>query len=122
MKETVLQQELSALVALNGVSACALVDSNSGLVWHAVGSQPEGEPLWEAAIDYWRLHSRSNAHFAVLGELGAVLLYHRKGVLAIIPCTAKVELLVVCIASHKGVDWVAWQRNIRAMAERLKDF
>lgn len=121
MNTTVLQHELGLLLALNGVSACALVDSNSGLVWHAVGSEPDGEPLWEAAIDYWRLHSRSNAHFAKLGELGAVLLYHRKAVLAIIPCTAKVELLVVCIASHKGVDWAAWQRNIRGMAERLKD-
>ncbi len=121
MKEQILREELGSLAALNGVKSCALVDSQSGLVWHAVGTEPADQPLWEAAIDYWRLHGRSNAHFAALGELGAAVLYHRNAVLAIIPCAARSELLVVCIASHQGMDWRDWQRRVRAMGARLKD-
>ena len=121
MKEKILREELGALAALEGVESCALVDSQSGLVWHAVGTEPAAEPLWEAAIDYWRLHGRSNAHFAALGELGAAVLYHRNAVLAIIPCAAQSDLLVVCIASHHGMDWRDWQRRVRAMGERLSN-
>jgi hypothetical protein len=129
-----LSEELGALAALEGVKSCALVDSQSGLVWHAVGTEPAAEELWEAAIDYWRLHGRSHTHFAALGELGAAVLYHRhampchampchavpcRAVLAIIPCAARSDLLVVCIASHQGMNWRDWQRRVRAMGERL---
>lgn len=120
VKEQILRDELGALAALGGVKSCALVDSQSGLVWHAAGREPAEETLWEAAIDYWRLHGRSNAHFAALGDLGAAVLYHRNAVLAIIPCAAQSDLLVVCVASHQGVDWRDWQRRIRAMGSRLE--
>lgn len=119
MKEQILQKELGALAGLSGVKSCALVDSQSGLVWYAVGTQPGEQPLWEAAIDYWRLYGRSNTHFAELGPLGAAVLYHKHSVLAIIPCSAQSELLVVCIAAHEGMDWRDWQRRVRAMGERL---
>ena len=120
VKEQILRDELGALAALGGVKSCALVDSQSGLVWYAAGREPAEETLWEAAIDYWRLHGRSNAHFAALGDLGAAVLYHRNAVLAIIPCAAQSDLLVVCVASHQGVDWRDWQRRIRAMGSRLE--
>ena len=119
VKEKILSEELGALAALEGVKSCALVDSQSGLVWHAVGTEPAAEELWEAAIDYWRLHGRSYTHFAALGELGAAVLNHLHAVPAIIPCAARSDLLVVCIASHQGMNWRDWQRRVRAMGERL---
>jgi len=105
-----------------GVSACALVDATSGLVWHRCGEQPaENELLWEAAIDYWRLHERQSSHFASLGELGAAVMYHHEGVLAILPCRQDTGLLVVCRASHKDVDWRGWQKRVRQLAACLKE-
>ena len=121
MNEQILREELGVLAALNGMKACALVDSHSGLVWHSVGGEAVDQTLWEAASDYWRLHGRSNAHFASLGELGAAVLYHRQAVLAIVPCAGRSDLVVACIASHQGVDWREWQRRVRAMGNRLKD-
>jgi hypothetical protein len=100
-----------------GVSACALVDAASGLVWHRCGEQPaENELLWEAAIDHWRLHERLRPHFASMGELGAVALHHRDGVLVILPCRQDTGLLVVCRADHRHVDWRGWQRRLRGLA------
>jgi hypothetical protein len=121
VKEQILREELGVLAALPGVKACALVDSHSGLVWHSVGGDTVDQTLWEAASDYWRLHGRSQGHFTSLGDLGAALLYHRLAVLAIVPCAARSDLVVACIASHGGVDWREWQRRVRLMGERLKD-
>lgn len=119
MKKHIVEEGLNELAAAPGVRGCALVDSESGLVLHAVGSWPGEQPLWEAAIDYWRLHQRMSVHFAGLGDLGAAVMYHFGGVLAILPCSATGELLVVCVAENKSVDWSSWQRNVRRLGERL---
>ena len=106
-----------------GISACALVEAESGLVWHRCGEQPPDDQLmWEAAIDYWRLHQRSQAHFASLGPLEAVALHHRQAVLAIFPCRQDTELLMVCRAAHRGVDWRGWQAGLRAFTGQLKQW
>lgn len=104
-----------------GVTGCALVDGSSGLVWHRCGDATlNGDPLWEAAIDYWRLHGRLRQHFSSQGELGAVVLHHRNGVLAILPCLRDPDLLVVCRAEHGAVDWRAWQHRIGSLGRALR--
>ncbi len=120
MKKRIVEQGLNELAAAPGVRGCALVDSGSGLVLHAVGTWPGEQPIWEAAIDYWRLHQRMNVHFVGLGDLGAAVMYHVGGVLAILPCSVAQELLVVCVAEHRSVDWKRWQNSVRAMGENLR--
>jgi hypothetical protein len=119
MNEKIIQEELASLAALPGVQACALVDAGSGFVWHAVGQVTVAPPLWEAAIDYWRLHRRMSEHFSALGELGAAVMYHRLAMLVVLPCDTQEELLVVCVASHQSVAWRPWQQRVVLMSQRL---
>lgn len=118
MKERIIKDAMQALASTRGVEACALVDSGSGLVWHAEGAAEQ--PLWEASIDYWRLHCRTSAHFEPLGELRAAVMYHRHKVLALLPCGgADQGLVVVCIAAHVNVDWSDCQRRVRLLGADL---
>lgn len=126
MNQHALQTGLAQLLRTEGVRACALVDSASGLVWHAAGEVHE-PALWEAAMDYWRMYGRLRQHFdAVLGPLGAAVMHHQQGVLALLPCGRQEGrqaghdgLVVVCVASHRGVNWAGWQQEVRALASSL---
>lgn len=106
-----------------GVTACALVEASSGLVWY---QQPDAtnEKLWEASVDYWRLHCRLQDCFSRLGALGAIGVYHHEGMLTVVPCLRDPEVLLICIADNSAVDWKQWQRKVRElgvlMAAQLK--
>jgi hypothetical protein len=120
MNEAAIASTMAGMMqASPGVRACALVDAGSGLIWHCVGARPEFDPLWEASADYWRMHGRLRSHFEVLGELGGAVMYHRLGILAIMPCLHEPELLMVCVAENGKVDWGSWQQKIRALATLL---
>lgn len=104
-----------------GVRACALVEASSGLVWSRSGDIDSGEPLWEAAAEYWRLHQRLEVHFVdTLGELGGCVLYHRRGLLAIVPCSADPALVLVAIGQARAVDWRRWQQQALQLGQRLR--
>ncbi|HET7863156.1 MAG TPA: hypothetical protein VFL86_02015 [Burkholderiaceae bacterium] len=119
MKTQLISGELDRMATLDGIRSCALVEAPSGLVWHATAHAGR-EHLWEAAIDYWRLHQRQRVHFKALGDLHAAVMYHRHEVLAVLPCTREPELLVVCVATHAGVDWRVWQKLVRELAGRIE--
>ncbi len=119
MNERLIREELSALAARPGVQACALVEGSSGLVWHASGLVHVEQRVWESAIDHWRLHRRMGENFEFLGGLGAAVMYHLNAMLVIFPCSERIELLVVCVASNRSVNWRDWQDHARAMGERL---
>jgi len=118
-----LSAELDLMVAEPGIVGCALVDANTGLVWHARARDgvANADRLWEAAVDYWRLHDRQSLHFAELGPLGAAVMYHSAGVLAVFPCCRDdPAVLLVSHGQHQGVDWVALQRRARAFGDLLR--
>lgn len=112
--------ELERMSAHPGILGCALVDGGTGLVWHACSSVPNAERVWEAAVDYWRLHDRQKVHFAGLGALGAAVMYHTSGVLAVLPCCTDPDVLLVCHAEHRNVDWLAWQRMVREIGALIR--
>jgi hypothetical protein len=119
MKSGLIEQEVRRLAAEPGVWACALVEGGSGLVLSVAGTAIDGR-LWEAAVEYWRLHMRMTANFVRLGELYAAVMHHHVGKLVLLPCGADSDLLVVCVADHRGVDWTHWQLAVRRMAARLR--
>ena len=122
MNQAAIAKTLAEMVAASpGVRACALVEAESGLIWHCVGARPEFDPLWEASADYWRMHSRLRSHFEVLGDLGGAVMYHRLGILAIMPCITEPALLVVCVGENGKVDWGRWQQKIRALSVLIQD-
>jgi len=119
MSGALLSSELQAMLGRHpGVRACALVDSGSGLIWHR---EPLGEleALWEAAVDHWRLHRRLSGHFSALGEAGAIVTYHRGATLAMLPCLAEPEVILICVAAPSAVEWKAWQDEARALGRSL---
>lgn len=116
MNDRQINERLAALLAQSPqVQACALVEAASGLVWARAGALDTTEPLWEAATEYWRLHTRLAPHFGSLGPLGAAVLYHHHKLLVVMPCASEPELLLTCVATPKAVDWKAW----RALALQL---
>jgi hypothetical protein len=102
-----------------GIRGCALVDASSGLVWYAVMQEPH-DGLWEAAVDYWRLHSRLSHHFEVMGELGGVAAYHRGGMLTLLPCLREPDVLLVSLADNRTVDWMSWQKYARRLGQSIR--
>lgn len=112
--------ELDRIAAHPGVVGCALVDAHTGLVWDRRAATPDAERVWEAAVDYWRLHERQKLHFAGLGTLGAAVMYHSGGVLAVLPCCSDPGVLLVAQGRHRGVDWIALQRAARSLGELLR--
>ena len=60
---------LQALVDYPGIEGCALVETATGMVWHAAGNYPELERIGEAAIEFWRIQDRLKAHLHTLGSL-----------------------------------------------------
>ncbi len=118
MDKQYVQELAQSLGAQAGVDAVALVDCGSGLVWHASAPQAFAPSIWEAAIEYWRLHQRLRTHFEPLGDLRAVALHHQARMMCMLPCSADEDLLVVCIARHRTVDWAAWQRRLRELRPR----
>ena len=120
MRTRIIADAVERMSATPGIESCALVQGDSGLVWHACGRTAGAEHLWEAAVDYWRLHRRQQEHFRQLGPLGAAVMYHASGVLAVVPCTDEAELMVVCVGAHAGVDWIHWQRQARALGPLIR--
>jgi len=111
--------EMDRMAAHPGILGCALVDATTGLVWHASAGAPDAERVWEAAVDYWRLHDRQKLHFAGLGILAAAVMYHANGVLAVFPCSTDPDVLLVAHGRHRGVDWIAWQCMVRTLGRLL---
>jgi len=111
--------ELARMASHPGIVGCALVDATTGLVWHSSGAGANTERMWEAAVDYWRLHDRQKTHFADLGVLAAAVMYHSEGVLAIIPCSSNPDLLLISQGRHGAVDWTAWQRMARGLGKLI---
>jgi hypothetical protein len=120
MNSASISAELDRIAAQPGVIGCALVDASTGLVWHASSSSPNAERVWEAAVDYWRLHDRQKTNFEGLGALGAAVMYHVGGVLAVLPCCMERDVLFVSHGENRTVDWSAQQRMVRALGELVR--
>ncbi|MDB5802993.1 MAG: hypothetical protein JWN73_315 [Betaproteobacteria bacterium] len=121
MKQDDIARALAAMVRETpAVRGCALVEAESGLILLRIGDKPEFDPLWEASADYWRMHGRLRGHFDLLGDLGAAVMYHRLGILAIMPCRAQPELLVVCVGENGKIDWGRWQQRIRELGNMIR--
>jgi hypothetical protein len=115
MNENLIRVELTSLATSQGVRACALVDSSSGLVLQTAGDPTIEQHLWEAAVDYWRVHFRVQGHIANIGRLHAITTYYSQGVMVLLPCHTQNDLILIFLGAHKGVDWLALQKKVRAL-------
>jgi hypothetical protein len=104
---------LDAMAALDGMVACALVERDTGMVWHCAG-HADGVLLAEAASDYWRLCGRQDTAFAPLGPLRAQVAIHADARLTLVGCGE--GLLLVAISREPDrVDWQRWKQAVGAL-------
>lgn len=102
-----LQAGLQAVLALQGMRGCALVDRDTGMVVQSAGT-PELLPMAEAASDYWRLCGRQPV-FGSLGGLRGQAVIHEHARVTLVPCGEGL-LLVTLSDEVAGVDWERWRR------------
>lgn len=119
MNRQALTAAMAELASLEGLQGCALVEAGSGLVWASYGDLADAASLWEAAVDYWRLHERNRGHFEALGELRAAVMYHAAAILTVMRCSPEHELLLVAAGRYEAVDWRRLQLLNRALRDRI---
>jgi hypothetical protein len=105
-----LAAELAGMAQTPGVTACALVDCATGMVYLSAGKHPQIDAIAEAASDYWRLHARSGVPFAGLGPLQAISMIHRDGVLSLMPCGQ--GIVMATLSARMALDMGAWFQKV----------
>jgi len=110
--------ELANMAQTPDVSACALVDSATGMVYLSAGDHPRIDLIAEAATDYWRLHARSGTPFADLGPLQAISMIHRDGVLSLMPCAE--GMVMATLSERMALDMGAWFQRVGRLGRLIR--
>lgn len=105
-----------------GMDGCALVEAQTGMVWHHTGSFPNMEQVGEAAVEYWRTQRRVALALQELGDLRYATFKYAVRTVAIIPCDEDLGLVLVCVAGQNGVDWRQWTRSLPALRLAIYDY
>lgn len=111
-----LQKALEQMARLPGLQGCALVEVDTGMVWHAAGGIEDLHKTAEVSSDYWRLYQRQRSHFAALGELQAQVMMHREVRITLLPC-GQGMLLIALSREQDRVDWAALQSQAQGLKQ-----
>jgi hypothetical protein len=118
MNKELVSAELAHLAATPGVRLCALVDSQTGMVWLSEGHKDGMEALLEAARDYWRVHMRHGTAFRALGPALGVTVRHEAAVLNLSPCGP--ELVLVTLADPGRINMRGWPGRLELLRSLLR--
>ncbi len=102
-----------------GVAGCALVDADTGMVWHHAGSMPDIEQIGEAAIEFWRVHKRLASNFRDFGTLNSSAHSFDNRVIALFPCCREPALVLICVATKTAIDWHKFRENLALLKQAL---
>ena len=106
---------IHTLAAFEGIKGCSLVVGESGMVIESAGDFPDVGNLSEAAVEFWRVHTRQHAHFEALGNLNLIMMAFQNGWLAVTWWAADPALLLVAVTRNQAVDWQGWLRHARSV-------
>lgn len=112
-------QLVTELANFPGMDGCALVEADTGMSWHYAGSWPEMERIGEAAIEFWRIQVRLQAHLAALGPLRSTAYSFSNRVVALFPCSETPGLILVCVAAKGNVAWSKWGLQVTELRKAL---
>ncbi len=107
------------LAGFAGVQGCALVEAESGMVWHHAGQLPDIEHIGEAAIEFWRVHQRLSIQLVSLGGLKSAAYSFADHVVALFPCGEAPARVLICVAAKTGVAWTEWGVQVLALRQAL---
>ena len=107
------------LAAFKDIDGCALVETDTGMVWHFAGQLPDIERVAEAAVEFWRIQQRLSSQLAGLGELRSVACSFSNRVVALFPCCEEPSLVLVCVAAKGHIAWNEWGLKVAALRKEL---
>lgn len=107
------------LAAFPGIDGCALVESDTGMVWHYAGTWPDIEKIGEAAVEFWRLKRRLSAQLQNLGSLNSAAYAFSQQVVGLFPCSDSLGLILVFVGKKRKVDWSAWDTELKGLQTAL---
>ncbi len=110
---------LEKLARFPGVQGCALVEAESGMVWHHAGQLPDIEHIGEAAVEFWRVHQRLSVQLVSLGGLKSAAYSFADHVVALFPCGDAPARVLICVAAKSGVAWADWGMQVLALRKAL---
>jgi predicted regulator of Ras-like GTPase activity (Roadblock/LC7/MglB family) len=113
---------LETLASFAGVVGCALVESDTGMVWHYAGKLTDMELVGEAAVEFWRTQRRIATQLSTLGDLQFATFKYAQGTIGLVPCDDKRGLILVCLANSQGVVWSEWISQLPMLRQAVKAY
>lgn len=114
-----MQALMEQLASYPGVHGCALVDADNGMVWFHAGVLPDMERIGEASVEFWRMQGRLAPYFSALGPLQSVAYSFHGHMVTLLPCSARLPLVLVCVARKPGMDWQGWGLHVNELRAAL---
>lgn len=115
-----IHKELQNITKTPGIEACALVVIETGMVLLNTSKDRDFEVIAEGSRDYWVLQHRNGHVFKPIGDVKIIFVFHKKRVISVQACVGKT--LLITLAETKGVDWNQWQKVIRPLMQKVKEF
>lgn len=110
---------LQKLASFNGIQGCALVEADTGMVWHFAGQLTEMESVGEAAVEFWRTQNRVATRLDMMGALKFASYNYAHRVISLIPCDEERGLILVCVAVSPGMVWSDWIRELPSLRSAI---
>lgn len=116
-----IEDHVNQISQLPKMDGCALVQEDTGMVWHYSGQTKDIERISEAVIEFWRIHQRLKVPLSSLGSLKSAAFSFSNQVVALFPCSVSPPLVLVCITKKPPIDWSLWQPLIAGLNQALVD-
>jgi hypothetical protein len=113
---------LDQLASHAGILGCALVESDTGMVWHHAGTLSDMELVAEAAVEFWRTQRRVAIPLEAMGELKFASFKYAHQTIALVPCDEARGLILICAAQSQGVDWSDWIRHLPHLRQTVQTY
>jgi hypothetical protein len=111
---------LHGLAAFKGMQGCALVEADTGMVWHYAGKMNDMERVGEAAVEFWRTQNKVATQLGMMGALKFASYNYPQRVINLIPCDEERGLILVCVAASPGTAWGEWIKEVAQLRQALK--
>lgn len=115
-------QRIQEMARSSGIDGCALVERDTGMVWHYGGSMPEMERIGETAIEFWRVQTRLSSQLSVVGALRFAAYSFANRTVMLYPSSNDEDLILICVAARQGVDWTQWGLEVQRFRRDLAAF
>ncbi len=118
MKSKYIMAKIDSMAKSPGVVGCAVVETHTGMVWHASGSLANLIPLTESTTDYWRLYQRNKSTFDIFGPLDYLELALHDHAIRLHACGNDMMFTTLCLRQN-SIDWDQWTQRIRQLSHIL---